>query len=154
MLGEISNSCECCIATGPGAEAKPLQIRQGYEYYDFDNYEPEQLYASAATGTASDLGDIAAAGYQYTYSNPSPEGFNQGTLDHFNNQVAPSLQAGSPVDHSHDDDLGIKVDPFADKYGGRTGLLIGDKDFKAGIYKNPLEPNEPVMFAFEAGWKE
>lgn len=154
MLGEISNSRECCVETGPGAEAKTLQIRQEYEYYDFDAYPSEELYANAATGTASDLGDIAAAGYQYTYSNPSPDSFNQDTIDRFNEQVAPSLEAGSSLDHSRDGDIGIKVDPFSERYGGRTGVLVGDKDFKAGIYKNPLEPNEPGMFAVEAGWKE
>ena len=60
---------------------------------------------------------------------------------------------GSQVDHSHDGDLRVKVDPFSKQYGGRTGVLFGDENFKAGVYANPLQPQQPPMFAVEGSFK-
>lgn len=130
---------------------KDLKIRQEYDDYS-EGFAPEQEYTTE-TGIASDLGDISPASYEYADAGSSGEGFDQDTIDQFNQQIAPGLEVGSQVDHSHDGDLGIKVDPFSKQYGGRTGVLFGDENFKAGIYGNPLQPQQPPVFAVEGSFK-
>lgn len=129
---------------------KGLQIRQDYDYYSED-FAPEQEYTE--TTSASDLGDTSPVSYEYAGTGSSGEGFDQDTINQFNQQIAPGLEVGSQVDHSHDGDLEIKVDPFSKQYGGRTGILFGDENFKAGVYTNPLQPQQPPMFAVEGSFK-
>jgi hypothetical protein len=62
------------------------------------------------------------------------------------------LEVGQ-IDNSNSDGLGIKIDPFNKQYGGRTGILVGGEDFKAGVYANPLAPEQPPVFAIEGSWK-
>lgn len=132
-------------------QMKNLEIRQEYDNYS-EETGPEQGYTE--TGSASDLGDTSPSGYGYAGgAGSSNQGFDQGTIDQFNQQIAPGLEAGSQVDHSHDGDLGVKVDPFSKQYGGRTGVLFGDENFKAGVYANPLQPQQPPVFAVEGSFK-
>ena len=145
---EIANSLECLV--GLGTQTKDLKIRQDYDYYSED-FAPEEEYTE--TSSASDLGDISPASYESPDAGSSGQGFDQNTIDQFNQKIAPSLEVGSQVDHSHDGDIGIKVDPFSKQYGGRTGILVGDENFKAGFYTNPLQPQQPPMFAVEGSFK-
>lgn len=112
---------------------------------------PEQVYTEISS--ASDLADITPVSYETGDSSSPGQGFDQNTIDQFNQQIAPGLEVGSQVDHSHDGDLGIKVDPFSKQYGGRTGILFGDENFKAGVYTNPLQPQQPPIFAVEGSFK-
>ena len=134
---------------GLGTHIKDLKIRQEYDY-DFEEYVPEQDYT---TGTASNLADISPVSYEYAGASSSGESFDQNTIDQFNQKIAPGLAVGSQVEHSHDGDIGIKVDPFSKQYGGRTGILLGDENFKAGVYANPLQPQQPPIFAVEGSFK-
>ena len=163
----VINLLEFRAAIDTRAQSKDLNTRQGYDYY-FDDYPSEEyaaadtgyttadtLVATAATGSASDLQDIPPATYASAgigYSGGGGGGFNQNMIDQFNEKVAPGLGAGSAVDHSHDEDMSIKIDPWSEKYGGRTGVLVGDNNFKAGIYTDPLAPDAPAMFALEGSF--
>ena len=111
-------------------------------------------------GTAADLGNIAAVNADPT--NPN-SGAVQNAIDSFNQNVAPGLEQGRPVDHSGDKDIKLGIDLFNGKHGGRSGITLGNKDVQVGVYRdfNPLKPldtfdgskpHRPTVFGIKANF--
>lgn len=93
----------------------------------------------ASPGTAADLGPVAAVNADPT--NPN-SGATQNAIDSFNQNIAPTLEQGQPVDHSGDKDIRLGLDMFNKQHGGRSGITVGNKDVQVGIYRdfNPIRP--------------